>query len=99
LAITVFYLTISLILGGFIDPLSESSFRQVFENILTFLALIFFGVGFSSGDYIKAYSALGVIFLITWLSFLIFTYGYYLIKILLNKKYSFNTYQITCEAI
>lgn len=65
--------------GGFINPVSESTFRQNFETIFTLPAVIIFGVGFGSGSSLGYFTAI-IIFLIIWLIILVLMYTYYSMK-------------------
>lgn len=75
LLITITYLTIACIyfFGGFINPISESAVRQIFETILTLPAILIFLVGFGSGSFWGYLTGL-IIFLILWGLFALFIY-------------------------
>ncbi|MBK8874412.1 MAG: hypothetical protein IPN13_11015 [Bacteroidetes bacterium] len=81
LLITVIYFVTANIylFGGFTNPISESSFRKIFEAIFTFPAIIIFGVGFGSGS-VWGYFAALLIFIIIWLLIWGLTYAYYSVK-------------------
>ena len=64
---------------GFINPISESSFRKAFETIFTLPAIIIFGIGFGSGSAWGYFAAL-IIFFILWLIIFGMTYAYYSMK-------------------
>ena len=79
----VYFLTANIyFFAGFINPISESSFRQTFEAIFTLPAIITFGVGFGSGSSWGYFASL-IIFLVIWSIILGLTSAYYFLK---NEK-------------